>query len=158
MTISFVIEIFFVRETERLKMFERKVTTSARRDLSVFCKVTSPKTSEIEEHFKFTGATKNTQDLLIGNLTNRERQANLDWCKPKELSPCFKCKITNSIKEKSQTFSHILSQIALVWSTAMRQVVCNDPKIKLLKFPAQLSGQSIWWAMMQKVLTLPPIS
>ena len=78
MTISFVIEIFFVRETESLKMFERKVTTSARRDLSVFCKVTSPKTSEIEQHFKFTGATKNTQDLLIRNLTNRERQENLD--------------------------------------------------------------------------------
>ena len=79
MTISFVIEIFFVRETERLKMFERKVTTSDRRDLSVFCKVTSPKTSEIEQHFKFTGETKNTQDLLIRKLTNRERkQVDLD--------------------------------------------------------------------------------
>ena len=35
-------------------MFERKVTTSARRDLSVFCKVTSPKTFGIEHRFIFT--------------------------------------------------------------------------------------------------------
>ena len=154
MTISFVIEIFFVRETESLKMFERKVTTSDRRDLSVFCKVTSPKTSEIEQHFKFTGATKNTQDLLIRKLTNRERQVNLDWCKPEELSKCFKYKITQIYKEKSQTFSKTSSKIALVWSTAL-----HDPKIKpLFRFQAQLGSQSIWWAMIQKVLTPPPIS
>ena len=35
-------------------MFERNVTAAPRRDRSVFCKVTSPKTSEIEEHFTFS--------------------------------------------------------------------------------------------------------
>ena len=50
------------------KMFERKVTAAPRRDRSVFCKVTSPKTSEIEEHFTFS--KKNTPDLLIRKLTS----------------------------------------------------------------------------------------
>ena len=47
-------------------MFERNVTAAPRRDRSVFCKVTSPKTSEIEQHF----TKKNTPDLLIRKLTS----------------------------------------------------------------------------------------
>ena len=63
-------EIFFVRE--RLKIFERKVrAASGCWDRSIFCKVTSPKTSEIERRFKFTRPTKNTQDLLISWQTER---------------------------------------------------------------------------------------
>ena len=56
-------------------MFEREVTAPGRRDRSVFCKVTSPKTSKIElHHFKFTRATKALWIFSLeraGKLTER---------------------------------------------------------------------------------------
>ena len=62
--LSFVTEITCVREIGCLKMFEREVKALRQcRDPSVFCKVTSPKTSEIVQHFNIYSRDKKHSGL-----------------------------------------------------------------------------------------------